>query len=141
MVNPYFGEPWDAPAVDAAPRVATPVGVPCLWCGVPVERGDRGFMVGCARLGEDGEPYGSVEPYHRECQMRSVIGSPAHLDGECFCHTGEPDQHPSTPQEKRAEAIEVWDRVLRGEIGRGARVRPEALDVAASNDSRIVNHG
>jgi len=27
--NPYFGQPWDAPAVDGARQAPTPVGKPC----------------------------------------------------------------------------------------------------------------
>ncbi len=114
--NPYFGQPWDAPAVEGARQAPTPVGKPCAWCGVPVADGDQGFLVGCARRDDAGKIYGTVEPFHRECQLRSVIGSPAHLDGGCSCHGGQDDRRPQNPQEKRAEAIEVWDRVLAGQF-------------------------
>lgn len=90
----------------------------CAWCTVPVADGDQGFLIGCARLDENRRPYGSIEPWHRECRLRSTAGSPAHLDGECSCHTGRPDARPQTPQGKRAEALEVWDRIQRGQIGR-----------------------
>jgi hypothetical protein len=113
-VNAYFGEPWDVPATEGQPRVPTPVGAPCLWCAVPIADGDRGFMIGCARLGDDGKPYGTVEPQHRECQMRAVMGSPAHLDGHCTCHGGDGGERPQAPAEMRAEAIEVWDRIASG---------------------------
>lgn len=117
-MNPYFGEPWGAPAIDANTQVPTPVGMACLWCAVPIEDGDRGYMVGCVSTGADGKPYARVEPAHRECHLRAVVGSAAHLDGACTCHGAGPDDGPQTPADRRAEAIEVWDRVQSGAIGR-----------------------
>jgi hypothetical protein len=113
-VNAYFGEPWDVPATEGQPHVPTPVGKPCLWCSVPIADGDRGFMVGWARRDDDGEFHYALEPQHRECQLRAVVGSPAHLDGNCTHHGGEGGDRPQTPAEARAEAIEVWDRINSG---------------------------
>lgn len=115
--NPFFGEPWDAPAVDGARQAPTPVGVPCAWCSVPVADGDQGFLVGCAGLDEQGKIKATVKPFHRECQLRSVIGSPAHLDGKCSCHGGDGDNQPQTPEQRRAESLEVWDRITTGRFG------------------------
>ena len=113
-MNAYFGEPWDVPATEGQPHVDTPVGVPCGGCTVPIEDGDRGFMLGCVRLDGDQQPYNSVEPWHRECLMRSTVGSPAHLDGRCTCHGGPGGEGSQTPVQVRAEAIEVWDRITSG---------------------------
>lgn len=109
-MNPIFGEPWDAPICEDAPRAETPVGVKCLWCQVPIEDGDRGILM--AYMGApDKEP--TRAPYHRECLMHSTVGSPDHLDGKCTCRGGEPGA-PQTPQEMRAEALEVWRRIEAG---------------------------
>lgn len=98
-MNPYFGEKWDAPATDDARQVPTPVGEECIGCGLPVEDGDRGFLMG--RLGADGST--AEVPHHRECQIASTIG---HLVGVCSCmRDGEP-----TPEQRRADALEAWRR-------------------------------
>lgn len=113
-MNAYFGEDWDVPATEGQPHVDTPVGVPCGYCTIPIEGGDRGFMIGCVRLDAERQPYGSLEPWHRECLMRSTVGSVAHLDGRCTCHGGPGGEGPQTPAEVRAEAIEVWGRIASG---------------------------
>lgn len=112
-MNAFFGEPWDVPATEGQEHVPTPVGTPCLWCQVPIEDGDRGFILPAMRQTLAGDWYADPLPQHRECQMRSVIGSPAHLDGNCICHGGDPAR-PQTPAEVRAEAVEVWDRIMSG---------------------------
>jgi hypothetical protein len=95
----YFGERWDAPLVDEAKQVPTPVGQTCYACGELIAEGDRGLMRGCMRLGEDGQPVGSIEPVHVECDLRSVLG---HQMGVCPC-TG----HGSS----RADALLTLDRL------------------------------
>lgn len=104
----YFGRPWDVPAVEGQRRVKVPRGVPCGWCGVKVRRGDQGFIVPCMRS----DPLKGLrmlsEPWHRECQLRSVAGSPDHLCGTCTCRGGDGDRSRMTPEQMRAEAMEVW---------------------------------
>jgi hypothetical protein len=82
----FFGKPWDSPACDDAIAGPTPLGERCQDCQEPIEQGDQGFMIPTVRLGEDGEPVGSLEPTHRECLTRMVVGSIAHLEGRCTCH-------------------------------------------------------
>jgi hypothetical protein len=95
----FFGQRWDAPIVDDATPVDTPVGQCCYDCGEPVSDGDRGFIRAVPRLGGDGEPVGSAEPIHAECDLRSVMG---HTLGLCRC-TGYPSD--------RATARLVWEMV------------------------------
>lgn len=114
--NPYFGEPWDVPAVEGARQVPTPVGKPCAWCETTIADGDQGFLIPGALLGGNGKLHSSWQPWRRECLLRTVIGSPAHLDGMCRCHGGEEAQ-PQSPAEKRVEAVEVWDRIQSRWIG------------------------
>lgn len=77
----YFGTRWDAPLVDDATQVSTPVGQPCQMCTSPIADGDRGLLMGCVRL-VDGEQVGSVEPVHTECLLLDTVG---HSFGVCGC--------------------------------------------------------
>ena len=99
-----FGQPWDAPVCEGAEQEPAPVGEPCVWCQMPIEEEDRGVLVPCLRAG------GVMEslPWHRECFLRSTVGSPAHIRGECSCHGGS-EASSSTPEEVREEAREAWE--------------------------------
>lgn len=95
----YFGQPWNAPAVDDGVAGPTPVGEPCQHCGEPIAEGDQGFMINTVRLAEDGRtPVGSIEPTHRECLIRLTVGSVECLQGRCQCATGAP----GGPQDTRS---------------------------------------
>jgi hypothetical protein len=65
----YFGPRWDAPVVDHAQQVPTPVGLACYDCEEPVVEGDRGLLRG-------------GRPVHAECDLRRVMG---HQVGYCSC--------------------------------------------------------
>lgn len=81
----FFGERWDAPAFDDAKAIPVPVGEECLHCGEHIAVEDSGTMTGYVRA--DGA--GGVAAIHLECFLRSALGSPAHLEGRCWCCTGE----------------------------------------------------
>ena len=91
----FFGAPWDAPRVDSAVRVDTPVGERCLMCSEEIVEGDRGWLV--AALGTEGVTRRAV---HAECDLRSVIG---HTVGVCGCH--------GFRGSAREAARETWERV------------------------------
>jgi hypothetical protein len=76
----FFGEHWDAPILDHAWWVPTPVGVVCYPCDCPIHRGDQGFI---RPLITENGPGGDL-PVHRGCDMATAIG---HLFGICS-HTG-----------------------------------------------------
>lgn len=109
----FFGPRWDAPILNGALQVPTPVGQPCCGCGEPVCDGDRGLLRMVVRMQGD-RPVGAVEPIHAECELRAVMG---HHVGVCSCTGHEPT---------RATARLVWQRVgeIRGrdlgEVIRGA---------------------
>lgn len=90
MANPYFGEPWDAPAIDDNVQAPTPVGEPCTYCSDKVVEGDQGFLVSAVDLAEDGKTtVASIRPIHRECTIASVIGcGVACVEGRCDCRSG-----------------------------------------------------
>jgi hypothetical protein len=121
-VNSIFGGSWGAPICEGAPPAPTPVGVPCLECGVLIKEGDQGVVRPVLRLGRAA----TMEPTHKECDLRNAVGPPAHLRGMfltpqqrakvpraelCRCWGGNAP-HPShdTPEGRYAEACAVWDR-------------------------------
>jgi hypothetical protein len=80
----FFGEPWDAPICDpddetSVPQAPTPVGRPCFAhaCSELIKGGDQGVLIPFHPF--DGEP--RLEPWHRKCFLREILGPHAHLDG------------------------------------------------------------
>lgn len=113
----FFGERWDAPRVDDATQVPTPVGDPCLYCTEPIEADDRGVLMPYVDRVEDGVVVGGVAPVHMECDLRMGIGTAEHLRGDCAC--SKPDVVHEDTKTFRQEARETLaavnvDRVLRG---------------------------
>ena len=94
----FFGQRWDAPRVDDAVQVPTPVGRPCSYCKEPVQAGDRGLL----RRSDDGLLASTIEPVHAECELLDIFG---HDFGICGC-TGY--------DHNRASARLVWNRVFAG---------------------------
>lgn len=84
----FFGMRWDAPMLDNAARVATPVGAVCLHCAEPIEDGDQGVMRPYLTETDGYAARGEWRPAHRECDLRSMVGSVAHLEGRCVCDGG-----------------------------------------------------
>lgn len=119
MRNYFFGDRWDAPIVDDAVQVETPVGQICYECAEPIEDGDRGFIR--ATMREVGKTMG-CEPVHAECDLRNVMG---HTVGVCSCtgHYG-----------SRADAKLVWQRVGE-ERGRDLAIRDTRPNPAESGEA------
>lgn len=111
-VSLIFGEFWDAPVCDDGISVPTPVGRPCLWCGEAIEDGDQGQLMGTVRLDGSGEPTPGSEPIHRECALRSVMGSVGHMKGTCSCSGGGEEDPPGLS--RREGAIALWRAVTEG---------------------------
>jgi hypothetical protein len=101
----WFGEPWPSGICEDGPgqQRPTPVGELCGWCSTPILEGERGVFL----PHYDGKTL-AVMPWHRECLMRSTVGSPAHMLGECTCCGGDAPAKTLTPAEQRAEALESW---------------------------------
>jgi hypothetical protein len=103
-VNLYFGVPWDAPLLDDARQVPTPVGAVCLECVDPIEDGDRGLLMALmvAAPGEsiNGSRGWNAGPVHLECHLRSTM---SHVVRQCRCFV--PDR--SLRDEARATLVAV----------------------------------
>lgn len=111
MTTYFFGERWDAPAVDPpdAVQVATPVGAVCYDCDEPIVDGERGFLRAVGRL-DSRLGSGTVGAIHMECDMRGIL---SHSLGVCRCHTGRED----TPREEARATLAALNerRAQRGE--------------------------
>lgn len=101
--NPYFGPRWGG--TGDARQVPTPVGEPCIGCGVPVVEGDQGFLQTASSLDGCGGWRTRVVPHHRECQLASTSG---HLVGVCSCCRDR--DVVQTPEQIRADGLEAWRR-------------------------------
>jgi hypothetical protein len=83
-VNLYFGVPWDAPLLDDARQVPTPVGELCLDCDELIEDGDRGLLM-AADVTDPSVPWGYAwvtRAVHLECHLRSTM---SHVVQQCRC--------------------------------------------------------
>ena len=79
----YFGPHWGSRFLHRARRIETPLGRECFLCDESIEENDQGLVKATARLGDDGKPYGAIEPVHAECDLYGFIG---HQVGVCICN-------------------------------------------------------
>lgn len=123
----WFGEPWpsgicydDDGRLRTEDRKDFPAGKSCFWCGVAFDEaaGDGGKAL--PHLGAAGDTMRIVHA-HRECLLRQVTGSLAHLEGRCSCRGGDDVREPA---DRRAEALAVWDRIRTRGSGRGRMAAP-----------------
>lgn len=104
-MNHYFGPPWNAPFIDDAEQVSTPVGEECLTCHEPIAEGEQGVVMPHIHLGEDGKTAVRDAAQHRECMLLGLLG---HLAGQCECFEGK-----GTLRE-RGRATVAWTEAMRG---------------------------
>lgn len=111
MTLVFFGPRWDAPAIEHAIDVETPVGKTCHYCDEVIVRGDRGFIERyLTTVNESSEV--AVTQIHAECRLDEFCG---HNVGLCR-HTG----HPLS----RDRARKVWAHYF-DEEGRSLWAKPE----------------
>lgn len=105
-MSSYFGEPWPSGICDEGERVATPVGVPCQFCGELIAPDDQGSFVWGVRLPQSLAVEATQEPAHRECSYREVKGGIGHWEDHAYwCgEKGDPDGG----RTRRQSALEVW---------------------------------
>ena len=60
----WFGESWGAPINEDVEHAVTPVGKPCLRCGIDIEIHDQGLLVPLV-----GVTSVTDEPWHIQCWM------------------------------------------------------------------------
>lgn len=95
----YFGDPWPSDLCDSSEQIPVPVGAPCQRCGEVIEQGDQGVM------------YSNGPVAHRNCFLRSILGSVAHIEKRCSCYVEgaeEGDPPGLTKREGANAAVAVW---------------------------------
>lgn len=104
----WFGEPWpsgicydDDGRLIEEMRKPFPAGESCLYCTEPFDpaAGDAGKAMPCGRADGTAE----IRHVHKECMLREVLGSMAHLEARCRCHGG------TDHDRSRADALAVWE--------------------------------
>jgi hypothetical protein len=104
----WFGSPYGYVSYDDDGRLLielrkpVPVGERCLYCGELFGEGDSGQAMPCVTAGGIME----IRHIHKECQLRSVMGPVAHLEGRCSCHGG--GDHDAPGRTVRQESLAVW---------------------------------
>jgi hypothetical protein len=107
----WFGDPWssyvcydDLGRLRTSQRVPAPVGQTCPGCGTPILDGESGQIHGVYGQDQHGALTARYAPLHKECALRSAVGSLAHLQSRCTCVGGADE----TITDARAEALRVW---------------------------------
>jgi hypothetical protein len=67
----WFGESWGAPVCEEAPHRETPIGKPCLDCGIAITEDDQGMLMPHVFA----ENQWRLAATHLKCFLRS-IGAP-----------------------------------------------------------------
>lgn len=113
----WFGRRWDAPMLDEnVVEVPVPVGRDCLYCGEPIAADDCGLMRLAVR-GTPKKPTATLEPAHMECDLRTMIGDVAHLEGRCRCSGVSDEDVPARPFRDEARAVLAHMNQLRAAQG------------------------
>jgi hypothetical protein len=95
-------------AVKDPNRVEVPVGQKCVYCEEVIELADPGFMI--PQLGLNTWSY---SPWHRECFLRTVVGSVSHQRRQCRCYGGEGEDDLNLTRRAAAKAaILEFDKTL-----------------------------
>jgi hypothetical protein len=104
----WFGTPHGAAYESDTDHAATPIGVPCTWCGEAIAKGEDGFLVPLW------DQAWSEAPYHYECHMRSIVGGVNHLRKHCMCcgGTDPPDPPELTTREAARQAVQLHRRMM-----------------------------
>lgn len=110
MRNSFFGAPWPSGVCDDGEQVETPVGQICMWCDEAIIDGDQGTFIAVWTEARPGAF--AYRPQHRECSLRSVLGSIGHLTKTCSCYkTGDEVFEDPPGLSRREAALEVWEYV------------------------------
>ncbi len=108
----FFGRRYGAPAYEGMEQAPTPVGEACGWCKEPIGLMDDGWLI--PYLGKPGDP--PMLPYHRACQLRSILGSVAHQQKRCSCYvkgSTVEDDPTLTPRQAAQAALDYFYGVNR----------------------------
>ncbi len=95
MKNTWFGKaPWSKMCLQME-QVDVPVGEICLHCDETIKENDEGEMIGSLE---------GLRPIHRECLIRSLVGSIGHQQHKCSCFGGN-EEDPTNVSKREAARI------------------------------------
>jgi hypothetical protein len=86
----YFGE---------GNGIEAPVGELCIGCEEPFVAGDQGVIMPLV-----GDDWQDLARYHRECHIRSIMGSVGHQLRQCSCFGGTLDDPEGMTSRQAAQA-------------------------------------
>lgn len=102
----YFGESWSQ-LTEELEKIPAPKGK-CCWCNEEFVAEDQGLLI----------PQNSY--YHKDCFLRSVLGSVGHQRKQCNCFGGSLEDPPElTAREAAIAAV--------NEFNKSTRVKSELL--------------
>jgi hypothetical protein len=99
----WFGKPWPGALCDECPEIPVPVGVECAHCSEPIQADDTGVV------------YSNGPAAHKNCFLRGVLGSVAHIEKRCSCYVSgstEGDPPGLTARQGADAAVAAWNRRL-----------------------------
>jgi hypothetical protein len=97
----WFGKRWPGALCDECQEAPTPVGLACIHCEEQIVSGDSGVF------------YANGPAAHRNCFLRGVIGSLAHIQKRCACYVRDSDESDPlglTPRQAADAAVAEWER-------------------------------
>ena len=83
----YFGESWCA-MTDVGLKIPTPIGKECAWCKEGFVEGEPGMALPTGFFEGSAPPPEDLVFYHKNCFLRTVIGSVGHQRKQCSCFGG-----------------------------------------------------
>lgn len=101
MRNLYFGTRWGNAVDNPSLMVSAPIGMVCSHCDELIEAGDSGMWQAHIELDR---PHAVGRPVHRECVIRSIVGSVGHQEGRCSCFGGTEEDPPGMTKREAARA-------------------------------------
>lgn len=105
---------WFGPAPHMNPsfdleEAPAPVGQACAYCTESIRQGEEGVFIW--HVGEAGTS--GYRPYHRECNVRMLIGGLNHQLGKCTCCGGTEPPDPPGLSKRQAAIAAVTRKGLR----------------------------
>ena len=104
----YFGESWSS-VTENSQQIPTPVESKCCFCEEGFVKGDQGIAI---PAGE----FISLSYFHKNCFLRTIVGSVGHQRKQCSCHGGTlEDPQELSLREAANAAVREYEEVARSQ--------------------------
>ena len=105
MAMQFFGPvPWGLALDDPRLQGPAPIGSLCDWCGEPIAADDFGVTLPLLQPAAAPADAKRTTVFHRECDLRQVVGSVGHQRGRCSCYGGTEEDPPALTRRQAAQA-------------------------------------